>query len=349
MRHVSAALVAAAVVAGSASAQGPPVSLVVDVTHSVVPSGHHFLVALEGSIPEGSEQLWAFVRRGRVLCSGVPYEEQGTPIVSGTTFQGNFLVRTLIQRRELGPYTVCGYLGYTTARAVFRIGPPELRTISLGLTAQRGKSARRPGATVFRLRGSRQARADLRVRWQGNTVSRVRARLGRHGARSLRVPWSCARAGQARYALLVRDRYGDRRSRTGSFRTQSCVGLRGFFAWPLRGRITSPFGYAERGRLHDGIDIDDNRSSVIHAAAWGRVTSAGWSDGFGLMTVIDHGEGFITFYGHQSRILVHSGRLVRRGQAIGHVGCTGSCTGTHLHFGLHVRGAAVNPLRYLWR
>ena len=205
------------------------------------------------------------------------------------------------------------------------------------------------GATVFHLTGSRQARADLRIRWQGGTGSRVRARLGRNGARSLRVPWSCARVGMHRYSLTVRDRYGNSRTRSGSFRTESCVGLRGFFIWPLHGFITSYFGYAERGRLHDGIDIDDNRSSVIRAAAWGRVTSAGWSDGYGNLTVIDHGEGFITFYGHQSRILVHSGQQVSRDQVIGHVGCTGSCTGTHLHFGMHVHGAPVNPLRYLRR
>jgi hypothetical protein len=349
MRHVSAALVVAAIVVGSARADGPAVSLKLEVPRYVVPSGHHFFVGLRGSIPEGSAQLWAFVRHGRVLCSGTPYEEQGTPIVSGTTFQGGFIVDALLRRHELGPYTVCAYLGYSTARAVFRIGPPELRALGIVVTRRQGRSADRPGATLFHLTGSRQARADLRVRWQGGTVSRVRARLGRNGARSLRVPWSCARVGEHRYSLTVRDRYGNSRARSGSFRTESCVGLRGFFIWPLRGFITSYFGYAERGRLHDGIDIDDNLSSVIRAAAWGRVTSAGWSDGYGNLTLIDHGDGFVTFYGHQSRIFVHSGQQVRRGQVIGIVGCTGSCTGTHLHFGMHVHGASVNPLRYLRR
>src|SRR6266540_2612770 len=334
MRHVPAALVAAAV------------PLQITVPPHVIPSGHVFQLGIEGS---GHVPLWAFVRKGRAPCTGTPYEEQGTPIVSGQTFDWDgFSLDVLLRRRELGPYTVCAFLGTNAvSRAVFRIGPTESRNLAVDVTARRGRSARRPGTTVFHLLGSRQARADLRIRWQGGTGSRVRARLGRNGARSLRVPWSCARVGMHRYSLTVRDRYGNSRTRSGSFRTESCVGLRGFFIWPLHGFITSYFGYAERGRLHDGIDIDDNRSSVIRAAAWGRVTSAGWSDGYGNLTVIDHGEGFITFSGHQSRIFVHAGQLVRRGQVIGHVGCTGSCTGTHLHFGMHVHDAPVNPLRYL--
>lgn len=347
MRHVSAALVVAAIVVGSARADGPPLTLRLQ-PGGLVPSGRTMTVEISGTVAEGSQELSAFVRHGRRACISSPYVEQGTPIVAGITVQGAFSVGRSLRRRELGPYTVCAFLGQNAiSRAVFRIGPSELRNLVVDLTAHRGKTARRPGTTVFLVLGSRQARADLRVRWQGGTVSRVRARLGRNGARSLRVPWSCARVGEHRYFLVVRDRYGNSRARSGSFRTESCVGLRGFFIWPLRGFITSYFGYAERGRLHDGIDIDDNRSSVIRAAAWGRVTSAGWSDGYGNLTVIDHGEGFVTFYGHQSRIFVHAGQAVRRGQVIGHVGCTGSCTGTHLHFGMHVHGVPVNPLRYL--
>ena len=349
MRHVFAALVLAAIVVGSARADGPPLTLRLQPS-GLVPSGRIITVELSGTVAKGSEQLSAFVRHGRPACSSSPYVEQGIPIVAGIIVQGAFSVGRSLRRRELGPYTVCAFLGTNAvSRAVFRIGPTESRNLAVDVTARRGRSARRPGTTVFHLLGSRQARADLRIRWQGGTGSRVRARLGRNGARSLRVPWSCARVGMHRYSLTVRDRYGNSRTRSGSFRTESCVGLRGFFIWPLHGFITSYFGYAERGRLHDGIDIDDNRSSVIRAAAWGRVTSAGWSDGYGNLTVIDHGEGFITFYGHQSRIFVHAGQLVRRGQVIGHVGCTGSCTGTHLHFGMHVHDAPVNPLRYLRR
>lgn len=99
---------------------------------------------------------------------------------------------------------------------------------------------------------------------------------------------------------------------------------------------------------HSGVDIDNAASSSpIFAAQDGRVTTAGWGGGYGMEIVIDHGNGMRTLYGHASRIFVHAGQYVERGQTIAIQGCTGRCTGTHLHFEVYIGGRRVNPLSYL--
>jgi len=77
------------------------------------------------------------------------------------------------------------------------------------------------------------------------------------------------------------------------------------------------------------------------------VVSAGWLGGYGNATIVDHGGGIATLYAHQSRISVSEGERVARGQIIGRVGCTGTCTGDHLHFEVRIDGEPVNPVPYL--
>jgi murein DD-endopeptidase MepM/ murein hydrolase activator NlpD len=116
--------------------------------------------------------------------------------------------------------------------------------------------------------------------------------------------------------------------------------------WPVSGPVTSPFGW-RWGRMHEGIDIGAGYGTPIHAAAAGRVIYCGWEEGYGNLTVIDHGGGIATAYGHQSSIAVSCGQDVSQGQTIGYVGCTGHCTGPHLHFEVRVNGTPVDPLGYL--
>jgi murein DD-endopeptidase MepM/ murein hydrolase activator NlpD len=116
--------------------------------------------------------------------------------------------------------------------------------------------------------------------------------------------------------------------------------------WPASGPVTSPFGY-RWGRLHEGIDIGAPYGAPIVAAAAGRVIYCGWLGGYGNLTVIDHGGGLATAYGHQSSIVVACGQEVSQGQVIGYVGSTGHSTGPHLHFEVRVNGTAVDPLGYL--
>lgn len=115
------------------------------------------------------------------------------------------------------------------------------------------------------------------------------------------------------------------------------------FMWPARGVLTSRFGW-RRYRHHDGIDIAARPGTPIFAAKAGTVIFSGWYFGYGRTVLIDHGRGVTTRYAHASALLVRTGQEVRQGQVIARVGCTGHCTGPHLHFEVLVNGRAVNPL-----
>jgi murein DD-endopeptidase MepM/ murein hydrolase activator NlpD len=112
--------------------------------------------------------------------------------------------------------------------------------------------------------------------------------------------------------------------------------------WPTRGRVSSEFG-SRWGRLHAGIDISAPTGTPIWAAKAGEVIFAGQQSGYGNVVIIAHGGGLTTLYGHQSRIGVRDGQVVRQGQVIGQVGNTGRSTGPHLHFETRYGGTPRNP------
>ena len=126
------------------------------------------------------------------------------------------------------------------------------------------------------------------------------------------------------------------------------------FRNPLRVmRITSRFTYKRwhpilhRYRPHLGIDIGAKKGTPIHAVADGKVVFAGWMRGYGRVTKISHGGGYVSLYAHQSRQLVRAGQIVKAGQTIGRVGSTGISTGPHLHLGIYKKGRPINPFRVL--
>ncbi|XVV13564.1 M23 family metallopeptidase [Actinoplanes sp. CA-131856] len=108
------------------------------------------------------------------------------------------------------------------------------------------------------------------------------------------------------------------------------------------GRVTSCFG-PRWGRLHAGVDIAGPHGSPILAAGAGVVVRAGAAAGYGNAVLIDHGNGYLTHYGHMSVIAVADGQHVAAGQRIGDEGSTGHSTGPHLHFEVHV-GHYKNPI-----
>lgn len=121
------------------------------------------------------------------------------------------------------------------------------------------------------------------------------------------------------------------------------------FIWPADGPVTSPFG--PRGRsFHPGVDIGMLRSLAVRAATAGDVTGAGYLtgyEGYGNVVVVDIGFGYTVLYAHLAAVAVRAGESVGRGDAIGTAGCTGSCSGTHLHFELRLNGKAIDPSPYL--
>ncbi|MDA8228173.1 MAG: peptidoglycan DD-metalloendopeptidase family protein, partial [Desulfitobacterium hafniense] len=141
----------------------------------------------------------------------------------------------------------------------------------------------------------------------------------------------------------------------GPQRTSAMVGysrgsgqLSSGMIWPLRGRITSYFGY--RGsEFHTAIDIEGNQGDPFVAAASGTVISTGWDGGYGNSILIDHGNGVKTRYAHCSELLVTPGQSISKGDKIGTVGSTGRATGSHLHFEVIINEDYTNPLNYLSR
>ncbi len=127
----------------------------------------------------------------------------------------------------------------------------------------------------------------------------------------------------------------------------------GTFLRPVPGPITSGFGSRSdpitgATAYHSGLDIGAPCGTPIKAAGTGTILSAGFnSGGYGNMTLINHGNGMSTLYGHQSSIVVSAGQSVTQGQVIGYVGSTGKSTGCHLHFEVRVGGNPVDPNGYL--
>ena len=115
--------------------------------------------------------------------------------------------------------------------------------------------------------------------------------------------------------------------------------------WPVNGTVTSNFG-PRWGRQHNGIDIAANTGTTVASAGSGTVIAAGFSGGFGQRVLIQHSGGLVTLYAHLSSINVSNGQSVSSGTSIGAVGCTGSCTGPHLHFETRVGGTAYDPRSY---
>lgn len=124
----------------------------------------------------------------------------------------------------------------------------------------------------------------------------------------------------------------------------------GLFLWPVSGTITSNYGYRflfGEYSFHRGVDIAAPFAAPIQAAADGTVTFAGERGTYGNLVIVDHHNGFVSYYGHCSGFLVQAGDQVSRGQAIALVGSTGRSTGNHCHFEVHYQGNLVNPLQYL--
>ncbi|MBC6434985.1 peptidoglycan DD-metalloendopeptidase family protein [Nostoc sp. HG1] len=163
-----------------------------------------------------------------------------------------------------------------------------------------------------------------------------------------------APAGSETYAPLVRSSVGKMVSpslppigKPDAYLPDSSGKFNGYI-WPAKGMLTSGYGW-RWGRMHKGVDIAAPVGTPIVAAAPGKVITAGWNDGgYGNLVEVKHGDGSVTLYAHNSRILVKVGQTVAQGQQIADMGSTGFSTGPHSHFEVHLPGkGAVNPVARL--
>lgn len=126
----------------------------------------------------------------------------------------------------------------------------------------------------------------------------------------------------------------------------------GSFGWPCSGVITSYFGARNTGirgasTYHEAIDIANSYGTPIYASDGGTVIYAGWMGGYGYLVKIDHGNGYVTYYGHNSSLLVSVGEHVHKGQQVARMGSTGVSSGNHCDFRIQLNGTFLNPLNYL--
>ncbi len=122
--------------------------------------------------------------------------------------------------------------------------------------------------------------------------------------------------------------------------------------WPTKGWVTSYFGMREspftgKRVMHEGLDIAANIGTPVFATADGVVARVKYSAGYGKMIIIDHGYGYRTIFGHNSKIVAKAGHRVKRGDLIAKVGNTGKSTGSHLHYELQLNGVPIDPRKTL--
>ena len=125
----------------------------------------------------------------------------------------------------------------------------------------------------------------------------------------------------------------------------------GSFRWPVSGgTITSRYGSRKifgGTSFHGGIDIAKSYGTDVVAADGGEVIYAGWMGSYGYLVQIDHQNGYVTYYAHNSSLLVSVGDKVYKGQHIAEMGSTGRSTGNHCHFEVRYNGERRNPMDYL--
>ena len=124
----------------------------------------------------------------------------------------------------------------------------------------------------------------------------------------------------------------------------------GYYLWPVQGTVSSNFGYRYifgGYSFHGGLDIYVPTGTTVKASDGGTVITAGWSGGYGNLVVIRHDNGTLTYYAHNSSLLVSAGQKVYQGQPIAKSGATGNVTGPHCHFEIRINGTCVNPRTYL--
>lgn len=191
----------------------------------------------------------------------------------------------------------------------------------------------KPGETIYSIAKKYQANAQAIVDWPYNSFANDET-FSLAVGQELMIPDGI----KPREVPRVAPRYYASAPAAGT------VTGTGQFVWPAGGRITQGFKW-----YHQAIDIANRAAPEVVAADAGSVIVVGWPApwAYGNRVIIDHGNGFVTWYAHLSQIYVQAGQTVSRGQAIGKMGSTGRSTGTHLHFEIYKNGVKQNPLTYL--
>jgi murein DD-endopeptidase MepM/ murein hydrolase activator NlpD len=191
---------------------------------------------------------------------------------------------------------------------------------------------------------------DVRV-WKNDAPAKafITVKPGDFGTRRLTLPPSMTRFDEKTLARIEREE-----ARLKLLWTQSLSRKlwRGMFFRPVPGEVTGVFGQRTlvNGELrspHSGVDLKAEKNENVICSNHGRVALADNLFFSGNSVAIDHGQGLFTMYFHLNEILVKEGALVEKGQIIGRVGSTGRATGPHLHWGIRLNGARIDPMKFI--
>ena len=148
----------------------------------------------------------------------------------------------------------------------------------------------------------------------------------------------------------IAKKYGSSTASTNRYSANSPYSWLVTHPLPDMKRVSSDFGgrtMGGRAEHHSGLDLSAPSGTPINATGPGIVTKSGWGTGYGQYVEINHGNGYITRYAHASRLIARVGDQVKAGEHIANVGCTGRCTGPHLHYEVVKDGQRKNPSSYL--
>jgi septal ring factor EnvC (AmiA/AmiB activator) len=141
------------------------------------------------------------------------------------------------------------------------------------------------------------------------------------------------------------------RARGEGAQRRSISGLKGDLSWPVQGRLSTRFGTqrASGGLTWDGVVISAGEGSEVRSLYYGRVAFADWLRGFGLLIILDHGDGYMSLYGFNQALLKETGEWVERGETIALVGDSGGRNFPSLYFGIRHRGRPLDPRQWCRR
>lgn len=353
LQHVTVVVVAVVVAAANLNATAAADDEIAQtrMINALVGEGEIELLTETGPLPPSGPTVTSYLNAGAVAPAGQLAGEALLAQLEPGTHASGALVKPILspgelatrQRNEVVRYTVEGGETVTAIAAKFGI---SINTIlwENKLTAY---TIIRPGQTltILPVSGIRHRVA------KGDTVAKIAKRYTGDPASILELNDLDEDGGLAVGTWVIIP--GGRRPidppsyavRSLRAPPSASAALGGAYAWPAGcRRITQYFTWR-----HSGLDIACPSGTAIYATADGTVIRAqgGWNGGYGLMVVVDHGNGLHSLYGHNSRLYVQVGDRVQKGQAIAGIGSTGRSTGPHVHFEIRQGGVRKNPLSYI--
>lgn len=200
-----------------------------------------------------------------------------------------------------------------------------------------------------KLKARQQEQAQL-----GNVLKTIEATLARQAREAAEARKQALAAEQARPKAEKANKgaEGALVSSSGASYGGSFASARGKLPWPVDGRLAAGFGSARGGDERtkwDGVLISAGAGSQVHAVHGGRVVFADWLRGAGLLVILDHGNGYLSLYGHNQSLLKDAGQIVKAGEAIATVGTSGGQNTPALYFAIRQQGRPSDPAQWCRR